>query len=46
MNFSVPDQERAGLCRDGDISYMYIDGVTPPLEDTNWFAGIFTITEK
>ena len=34
------------LYLDGDISYAYIDGVTPPLEDTNWFAGIFTITEK
>ncbi len=32
------------LYLDGDISYIYIDGKTPPLEDTNWFAGIFTLT--
>ncbi len=34
------------LYLDGDISYIYIDGVTPEIEDTNWFAGIFTITAK
>lgn len=34
------------LYLDGDISYIFIDGVTPEIEDTNWFAGIFTITEK
>jgi uncharacterized protein YigE (DUF2233 family) len=33
------------LYLDGDISYIYIRGITPPLEDTNLFAGILAITE-
>jgi uncharacterized protein YigE (DUF2233 family) len=33
------------LYLDGDISYVYIRGVTPAIEETNWFAGILAITE-
>jgi len=33
------------LYLDGDISYVYIDDETPPLKETNWFAGIFVVTE-
>ncbi|MDF1859215.1 MAG: phosphodiester glycosidase family protein [Verrucomicrobiales bacterium] len=33
------------LYLDGDISYIYIRDITPPLEDTNFFAGILAITE-
>lgn len=32
------------LYLDGDISYIYIAEETPPLEKTNLFGGIFTIT--
>jgi len=34
------------LYLDGDISYVYIDGKTGPLEKTNFFAGIFAITPR
>ncbi len=34
------------LYLDGDISYTYIDGRTDPIEKTNFFAGIFTITAR
>lgn len=33
------------LYLDGDISYIYLKGETPPIHKTNWFAGIFTITK-
>jgi len=33
------------LYLDGDISYVYIKGETPPIRETNWFAGILAITE-
>lgn len=33
------------LYLDGDISYVYIEGETPPIRETNWFAGILAITE-
>lgn len=33
------------LYLDGDISYFYIRGETPPIERTNWFAGILAVTE-
>ncbi|MEO0414472.1 MAG: phosphodiester glycosidase family protein [Verrucomicrobiota bacterium] len=36
----------SALYFDGDISYVYIEGSTPPIRDRNWFAGILTITEK
>ena len=29
---------------DGDISYSYIEGKTPEIRDTNWFAGILAVT--
>ena len=34
------------LYLDGDLSYLFIRGQTPPLRETNWFGGIFAITEK
>lgn len=34
------------LYLDGDISYVHIRGLTGPVEETNWFAGILAITEK
>ena len=34
------------LYLDGDISYLYLKGVTPPIEETNWFAGILAITDR
>ncbi|MEM9018390.1 MAG: phosphodiester glycosidase family protein [Verrucomicrobiota bacterium] len=34
------------LYLDGDISYTFIRGVTPPLQDPNWFGGIFVVTES
>lgn len=34
------------LYLDGTISYVFIEGKTPPLEQTNLFAGIFSITSK
>jgi len=33
------------LYLDGDISYVYIRGETPPIRETNWFAGILAVTE-
>lgn len=33
------------LYLDGDLSYVFIDGETPPIAETNWFAGIFVVTE-
>ena len=33
------------LYLDGDISYVFIDGETEPIRETNWFAGILAITE-
>ncbi len=33
------------LYLDGVISYIYIKGETPPIRETNWFAGILAITE-
>ena len=33
------------LYLDGDISYVHIRGLTGPVEETNWFAGILAITE-
>ncbi len=33
------------LYLDGDLSYVFIDDETPPLKETNWFAGIFVVTE-
>ncbi|MAS92096.1 MAG: hypothetical protein CMO55_02775 [Verrucomicrobiales bacterium] len=33
------------LYLDGDISYVYIEGETPPIRESNWFAGILAITE-
>lgn len=33
------------LYLDGDISYVYIRDLTGPIEQTNFFAGILTITE-
>lgn len=33
------------LYLDGAISYVYIEGETTPMRDTNLFAGILTITE-
>lgn len=33
------------LYLDGDLSYIYIKGETPPIRETNWFAGILAITE-
>ena len=33
------------LYLDGDISYIYIRGVTPELTDPNFFAGILAVTE-
>lgn len=33
------------LYLDGDISYLYWRGLTDPIEETNWFAGILAITE-
>lgn len=33
------------LYLDGDISYVYIKGETPPIRETNWFAGILAITQ-
>jgi uncharacterized protein YigE (DUF2233 family) len=33
------------LYLDGDISYVYISGLTPPLTETNWFGGIFAVSE-
>ncbi|MDF1811345.1 MAG: phosphodiester glycosidase family protein [Verrucomicrobiales bacterium] len=32
------------LYLDGDISYIFIKGVTPPLRESNWFGGIFAVT--
>jgi uncharacterized protein YigE (DUF2233 family) len=34
------------LYLDGDISYIHLRGLTGPIEETNWFAGILAITEK
>ena len=34
------------LYLDGDISYMYVKGKTPALRATNWFAGIFAVTQQ
>jgi uncharacterized protein YigE (DUF2233 family) len=34
------------LYLDGDISYIFIDGKTDPIEKTNFFAGIFAITPR
>ena len=34
------------LYLDGDISYIFIRGKTKPLRKTNWFGGIFAVTEK
>jgi uncharacterized protein YigE (DUF2233 family) len=33
------------LYLDGDISYIFIEGETEPIRETNWFGGIFAITE-
>lgn len=33
------------LYLDGDISYIHLRGLTGPVEETNWFAGILAITE-
>jgi uncharacterized protein YigE (DUF2233 family) len=33
------------LYLDGDLSYIYIRGITPELRDTNFFAGILAVTE-
>lgn len=33
------------LYLDGDISYIYVRGITGPIEETNFFAGILAITE-
>ncbi|MCG8603213.1 MAG: phosphodiester glycosidase family protein, partial [Verrucomicrobiales bacterium] len=33
------------LYLDGDISYIFIRGVTPELRDTNFFGGILAVTE-
>jgi uncharacterized protein YigE (DUF2233 family) len=33
------------LYLDGDISYIFIEGQTEPIRETNWFGGIFAITE-
>jgi len=32
------------LYLDGDISYIYLKGETPPITKTNWFGGIFVVT--
>lgn len=37
---SCPD----ALYLDGDISYVFIKGQTPPIRETNWFGGIFAVT--
>ena len=34
------------LYLDGDISYVHIRGLTGPIEESNWFAGILAVTEK
>ncbi len=34
------------LYLDGDISYIHLRGLTGPVEETNWFAGILAITEE
>lgn len=34
------------LYLDGDISYIHLRGLTGPIEESNWFAGILAITEK
>jgi uncharacterized protein YigE (DUF2233 family) len=33
------------LYLDGDISYIFIEGQTESIRETNWFGGIFAITE-
>lgn len=33
------------LYLDGQISYVFIEGETAPIRETNWFAGILAITE-
>lgn len=33
------------LYLDGVISYIFIEGLTEPIRETNWFGGIFAITE-
>ena len=33
------------LYLDGDISYVFIEGETAPIRETNWFVGILAITE-
>lgn len=49
-NFSTLFTEKLAcpdaLYLDGDISYVFIKGLTPPLRKTNWFGGIFAITMK
>jgi uncharacterized protein YigE (DUF2233 family) len=34
------------LYLDGDISYIHLRGLTGPVKETNWFAGILAVTEK
>lgn len=34
------------LYLDGDISHIHLHGITGPLEETNWFAGLFAITDE
>lgn len=49
-NFATLFRDKLGcpnaLYLDGDISYIFIKGVTPPLQDTNLFAGVLAITEE
>ncbi len=33
------------LYLDGDISYIFIEGETPPIQESNFFAGILAVTE-
>jgi len=48
-NFASLFRDKLGcpnaLYLDGDLSYVYIAGETPPIIETNWFAGIFVVTE-
>ncbi len=48
-NFAELFRDKLGcpnaLYLDGVISYIYIKGETPPIRETNWFAGILAITE-
>lgn len=48
FNFSTLFVEKLNcpdaLYLDGDISYVFIRGMTPPLRESNWFGGIFAVT--